>query len=558
MRANRVAGTDEGFSLIETLVALTLVIVTMATMGTYLVKSFGYVAHQRSEQVAAQLANSALEQVRALKGDSLASGRTAASVTSQINSAPPSVQKFLSGTSPASDDYASGNDAAIPTAALEMKVASTPFTRQIYVGECEIYLKASGVPPCTVAKTARTGASSDYLRFYRAVVLITWPDRFCTSSTCEYITSTLIARAPEPTFNVNRPPMDVNPENLTFYFYQGVTINSPYTIPVSGGQLPITWSLTASEKAKIDGLGLNMNGYGVITGTPNKVSAVSVAGTAHDAALTTLPATLKFSVVPKPVLDPLAETSSYVGEAVSLKATVTGGSGHNTFTMTDAPGTMAIDEDGNITGTVIDPGQYTFTILCTDSSGTAVDYDMSRTYTYTFVSPMQLAIADQRVTLGASAFTAKASATGGDHIYTYTATGLPNGVTINPTDGTISGVLKAWGRFMPTVTVTDDSGGSVNETFVFIVDPTATTSLKFTAPPLDAPDPKAKFTTNDQLLGLNATLSATGAPPGVNFNANANKFIGSPNTSGNYRVTVTASTLLPPATTTYTFMWTVP
>jgi hypothetical protein len=221
---------------------------------------------------------------------------------------------------------------------------------------------------------------------------------------------------------------------------------------------------------------------------------------------------------------------------------------------------LAIDKDGKITGTVTDPGIYTFTISGTDSSGTATDQDFGpRTYTYTFVSPIQLTIADQRVTMGGSAFIAKATATGGDQKYTYTYSDLPPGVTGSGTDGTISGVPTASGRYMPTVKVTDGLGGTVSKTFLFIVDTTSTTLLKFTAPPLDAPDPTAKFITNDQLLGLNSVLSATGAPPGMNFNAAAQKFTGSPKTPGTYKVTVTASTLLPPLrSTTYTFLWTVP
>jgi type II secretory pathway pseudopilin PulG len=63
MRDNRIAESDEGFSLIETLVSLTLVIVTMGAVGSYLVGSFGYVAHQRGKQVALQLANNALGRV---------------------------------------------------------------------------------------------------------------------------------------------------------------------------------------------------------------------------------------------------------------------------------------------------------------------------------------------------------------------------------------------------------------------------------------------------------------------------------------------------------------
>src|SRR4051794_29208185 len=188
MRSRRAVATDEGFSLIEVVVALTLVIVTMATMGTYLIRSFGFVAHQRTEQAAAQLANTALEQVRALRGSSLSSGHgkkrayaqfgldPSGAVSAALDQPPAAVADYLVDMTPAWDgnlDPASdaGDDAAISTATLPVTVDTTNYERTVYLGECEVDLGSDegqqGECEPAAARTA-TDDATKYLKFFRA------------------------------------------------------------------------------------------------------------------------------------------------------------------------------------------------------------------------------------------------------------------------------------------------------------------------------------------------------------------------------------------------------
>lgn len=578
MRDNRIAESDEGFSLIETLVSLTLVIVTMGAVGSYLVGSFGYVAHQRGEQVASQLANSALEQVRALKGSSLSSGRgkdkayaqfglgADGTVASALTQPIPAVADYLADMTPAYDadeDTDAGEDAPIPTRSMPVTVDSITYDRTVYLGECEIDLRTDEGQNggCLRATTHAANADeTDFLAFFRAVVLVTWQDRFCANSpgtTCSYVTSTLISRAVDPIFSTNRPLPVINRQNLNpIYFYLGAV--TKYTIAVYGGSLPNKW--TTLPKVP-DGLVIDQNG--VITGTPTKIGKVKSSGTVTDFASRSNTAELNFEVVAPPTVTVAADIRSHPGDTLNVPVTVTNGTPNiEGCTLTKQPDGVTLEQGGDartyaIKGTYSGPVQaFTLKIVCTDRPRSVRDRIAIATPKLSFYPAVQLtAPADQQITLGQS-LNATATASGGDQNFTYVATGLPAGVTINATTGAISGVPTESGRFLPTIEVTDGSGGTVQKAFVVIVN--ATTSLKFTAPPLNAPDPDAKFTTNGQLLGLTTILSATGAPPGVSFNSAAGKFMGNPTTPGTYTVTVVATSILPPATSRYTFLWTVP
>nr|WP_296074386.1 Ig domain-containing protein [uncultured Actinoplanes sp.] len=588
----RQAADDEGFSLIETVVALTVVVVTMGAMGTYLISSFGVVAHQRAEQAAAQLANSALEQVRALRGSSLSSGHgktrayaqfgldPAGAVSATVPQPPDAVADYLTDMTPAWDataDPDAGDDAAISTATLPVTVDRTTYDRTIYLGECEVDLGSdegqNGECDPAAARTA-TDDATKYMKFFRAVVLVTWRDRFCALSTCTYVTSTLISRAADPTFDINRPTPVINRNGLNpIYFYEGVAVN--FTIPVYGGTLPDKWTVLP---AMPDGLTVNQDG--VITGTPTRVGTWPTTGEVTDSSKPTgrrSPTTaLNFTVVKPPSITALPAAKNHVGEAVSLPITLTGGTSAISCGLSKPPTGLTVDATNTITGSYAGPltAAKTFPsikIVCTDRPRSVPDRRAYSTYQHTFYPAVTLTPpADQQITLG-SPVSATATASGGDQAFTYSATDLPVGVTINQSTGAISGTPTIPGRYVPTITVTDGlggTGGTVSKTFVLIVT-TPSTSLVFTSPAfgdsldrttaVNTPASLGPFTTNAALLGLTATMSATGLPPGLTFNPLTRTISGTPTTARTdpYKVTVTATNLVPPASTRYSFLWTI-
>lgn len=179
-----------------------------------------------------------------------------------------------------------------------------------------------------------------------------------------------------------------------------------------------------------------------------------------------------------PVLDPVASQTNFVGEVISVTVSATDPDGDNiTYSATGLPNGLSLNpQTGEITGTLQGPqGVYSITVTATDD-GSPVLSDLA-TFSWTVTSPPNQApdlaeISDQSNFQGDSV-TLVASATDpeGDGI-TYSATGLPGGLSIDPVSGEISGEVNAGvGLYIVTVTATDDGSPnkSVSRTFNWTV-----------------------------------------------------------------------------------------
>jgi hypothetical protein len=143
-------------------------------------------------------------------------------------------------------------------------------------------------------------------------------------------------------------------------------------------------------------------------------------------------------------------------------------------------------------------------------------------------------------------------------ILTYGATGLPPGLTINPSTGVISGTpTGATGSpFSVDVTVTDTSGASGSRTFtwditnvVTVTNPGTQSSLEdepITALDMSATDSQSSITT--------FTWSATGLPTGLSINTSTGAITGTPTVLGPFTVDVTATDSTS-ASNTVIFTW---
>jgi type II secretory pathway pseudopilin PulG len=567
VRRNRRTG-DEGATLIETLVSLALVMTAMGAMGTYFVNSVLVVSSQRTSQTAAQVGNTAIEQIRALRGNSLAAGRGKDRVTQQWSAAPATVNDYLADMDPAYDGLAAltaGDDAPISTATQIVKSDGTNFARTIYVGECYVYTGLSAdisnnCQPRALATDATLGkfiSTARELQFYRAVVLISWPGRSCTNATCNYIVTTLVSRQAEPTFDVHQPPPVI--QNGTVDLYQGVAASFPLTALF--GQLPNTWSATNMPA------GLSVTSTGVITGTPAVAAlANKPLVTVADSLGRSDPEYVTINVWPKLTLTGLGTTTSHVGDAISQTAKATGGVNPGyVYSQAGFPSWLTLNSsDGTISGSPAAPGSYPVTVTVADANKT-LDAPTTAflSYTYTVYPAVTLAaIPDQQITFGSS-LSVTAGGAGGDGTLTYSASGLPLGVSINSATGVISGTATVPGRYLPLVTVTDGSGGSASVRFLLAA--TATAGLLFTSPSPSAPDQAStvgnqvnvNLDNNGKALGLSPTLAVTGLPPGLSFNPASGKVNGKPTTAGTYVVSAVATNVLPPQVSVLTFLWTV-
>jgi hypothetical protein len=161
--------------------------------------------------------------------------------------------------------------------------------------------------------------------------------------------------------------------------------------------------------------------------------------------------------------------------------------------------------------------------------------------------------------------TATFTQTGGSGTVTWSATGLPNGVSINPSSGDVTGTPTVTGTFNATVTATDAGGctGSKNVTFM-VKDPPQITSANSTT---FAPGVAAQtFTVTTTGFPTN-TITRTGTlPAGVTFTDNNNNtatIAGTPaagtQAGSPYAWVITAANGAPPdATQNFTFNVTCP
>lgn len=212
--------------------------------------------------------------------------------------------------------------------------------------------------------------------------------------------------------------------------------------------------------------------------------------------------------------DPISQSSEHVlvapvgdaeisinGPMTPIQVQATGVVGALTFSATGLPGGITIDPStGLVSGTPTatdELGVYHVTVTVSD--GAPID-TATTTFDITVSKVLRVdPVADVSVHRGVPLTDVHVTAHGGFPGYTYAATGLPAGVTINPTTGVISGTpTDAVGHYAVHVSVSDSGTGadhgSVSDDFTLVV-----------LPPLGGPAP------GDPLAGLRINeVRATG------------------------------------------------
>lgn len=563
---------DEGFTLLEVLVALTVLSVAMAGLGTFFVSGAVTVAQQRDLRNAMVLASNALEQVRALEESALLDGRGQAAVENQFRDAENG--PFASKLEPYFDNMkrewapgaTGGADAALPTEPKDFTVGTTKFTQNIFVGPCEVYIIRGDEceMPLPLDSPRRPTDSTTILEYFRVVVLINWNHKSCTANTgqCSHITSTLVSRkGDEAAFSNKRGwPAIRKPYMPVFYRYYNKII---VQMKATGGNLPNRWS---AENLP-DGLSIDPL-TGRVFGTPKEVGtwtykttdtyvkvveneppAGSNLRSDNDQALG-----LIWRVVEPPKIAGPAPRS-YAGDPVNLSIVTDPTIPYKEFKSADLPKGLTLNpKTGAITGTATKT--YTATIVAV----TDLTDDYPLTFTHTVYPKLTMPpIPDQEVRNLSGVSLPKVVVEGGDGVYKFTESGLPAGLHINPTTGVISGVSSLIpGRYLPTITVTDGIGGTVSRRFALVI--TAPNALNVTSPTTDMETPADRPTslkiTTDGGPTTKVTLISS-LPPGLRWNNGQDTISGTPTEAGEYPITLSVTSVVPLKSTTFTFLWTV-
>ncbi|MBZ5585201.1 MAG: Ig domain-containing protein, partial [Acidobacteriia bacterium] len=242
--------------------------------------------------------------------------------------------------------------------------------------------------------------------------------------------------------------------------------NQPFsaTIAAAGGTPPYTFNGWPPA-------GLALSSSGVLSGTPNGPGTWDFAVNATDSAGRFYSRNLSLNVVGVPAIlaalnpqtDPLEAT---FGSSYQTSFSVNGGKAPYTWSITSAPAGLILRPGGNSTGAgpsgvdlvgvLLALGPQSFTINVTDSSNPPVT--VARTYTLN-VSKLWFCWPPLPGGTRGQAYAGTLNAWGGVRPYTFAiqSGSLPDGLTLNPATGQVSGAPTENGNFNLTVLVTDSA-----------------------------------------------------------------------------------------------------
>jgi prepilin-type N-terminal cleavage/methylation domain-containing protein len=453
---------DAGFTIVEVLVAISLLGIVMTALTSFFVNTLSVANAQSGKQAAAKVAADAAERVRAIKGSAVTSGRDKTSSDSQWASPVTGVAPYLTDMAEAYDpgaSYPAGATASLPTAPVPVSVDGVSYGQNWYVGKC---WQADTGGDCTAT------SNPNYAMYYRVVVAITYTERHCPSSTCSYIVVSLVnSFSTDPVFNSNdtatAPTVD-NPGPET----------SETTGPVSeqmtatGGAPTLIWSATGLPT------GLSISSAGLVSGTPTATGTFNATVTVTDAFGLVGSAAFTWTVNPGPSLTSPGPQTAQGGTADSVAITRTNGTAPFTWSVTKPaawgatglpPGLTINASTGVISGTPTHAGTGNITVTVVDS------YNATASVTFAYTVPA-LAVPNpgaQNVKQNDSSTSIQISPTGGVAPYTYAATNLPAGLSIDSSTGEITGTPTTQGNKTVTVTVTDSDITKATQTVSFLI-----------------------------------------------------------------------------------------
>ncbi len=176
---------------------------------------------------------------------------------------------------------------------------------------------------------------------------------------------------------------------------------------------------------------------------------------------------------------------AFVGVAFTVTLTAAAGvAPYHNWTATGLPAGLTINAaSGVISGTPTTAGIYPVVVGVTDTSS-PTQRTVARSYTLN-VGSGALTIASPAALLGATLntnYSATIVASGGTGGYSWSATGLPNGLLLGGLSGVISGSPTATGTFLVTVTVTDGAAFTVTKNYSLVVNDLPVFGLPLTLP----------------------------------------------------------------------------
>jgi large repetitive protein len=269
-------------------------------------------------------------------------------------------------------------------------------------------------------------------------------------------------------------------------------VGVPYSaaIGATGGSSPYTINVTGLP----DGL---VFGNGSVSGTPTTAGKFTVTVTVSDSKNATASQTFTITIAAGPLTITTATLpNGALGVAYSASLAATGGTGGVTWSVSGLPGGLTATSAGAISGTPTASGSFTVSVTATDSKGVTA----SKSYTVTIAAvPLVITTTSLANPTAGAAYSASVAASGGVQPYTFSASGLPAGLSISAA-GAITGTTTAAGTASVTVTVKDGAGTTASQSYTLTVGLPAAPPLTVTGLPATS----APATQSTVQIGLGA------------------------------------------------------
>ncbi|AZC27154.1 putative Ig domain-containing protein [Pseudomonas sessilinigenes] len=268
------------------------------------------------------------------------------------------------------------------------------------------------------------------------------------------------------TLTISAPTLAITPTTVP-NGTQGTAYST--TLTASGGTAPYTYAITSGSLPA--GLSLNTSN-GSISGTPSASGNTNLTVTATDANSATGSRAYTLTIdAQAPVANAVSATVVANSSSNPITLNITGGTATSVAVSTAATHGTATATGTSITYTPTAgySGSDTFAYTATNASGTSSPATVSLT-----VSAPTLAITPTTVPNGTqgTAYSTTLTASGGTAPYTYAITSgsLPAGLSLNTSNGSISGTPSASGNTNLTVTATDANSATGSRAYTLTID----------------------------------------------------------------------------------------
>jgi large repetitive protein len=288
------------------------------------------------------------------------------------------------------------------------------------------------------------------------------------------------------------------------------------SIGAAGGQPPYKISVSGLP----DGVSFS---NGSVVGTPTTAGSYTVTVAATDSAGAQASGSFPVTIAPAALTVTGSLGNGTVGVAYSGSVSASGGVPPYNFSFSGLPGGVTGNSSGSVSGTPTAPGTFNVTATVNDYKGGTA----SKMFTVVIgTAPLTITSASVGNGTIGTAISATFSATGGVPPYTWSATGLPGGVTLSGS-GSLSGTPTAPGTSSVTVTVKDSAGNSATATVTITVALPPSPTVNLTGlPPTSSPGTQSTLQIGigaaypvDVTVTLTLTFAADSGPddPTVQF-----------------------------------------